>query len=79
VKEKGPQQNSEIMSHKTYASAARFQVRYEHPISLDYYHQLYIVIVANGCGCMHAKTILVPRENYSGWPGESHRSNSELT
>ena len=32
------------------ASAVRFQIWYAHPISLDC-HQLYIVIVANGCGC----------------------------
>jgi hypothetical protein len=75
VKEENPKQSSEIMSHKTYAIAARFQIRYVYPISLDC-HQL---CMANGCGCMHAKTILVTRDNYSDWPGESNRSNSKLT
>jgi len=28
---------------------------------------------------LHAKTILVALENYSGWLGELNRSNSELT
>ena len=35
MKEKNPKQSSEIMSHKTYASAARFQILYVYPISLD--------------------------------------------
>src|SRR6266700_3379165 len=36
--------------HPTLASAAKFQIRYAHPILLDC-HQLCMVIVANGCGC----------------------------
>ena len=35
--------------HPTLASAPKFQIRYAHSISPDCY-QLYIVIVANGCG-----------------------------
>src|ERR1700679_100561 len=35
--------------HMAVASAAKFQIRYAQPTSPDC-HQLYIVIVANGCG-----------------------------
>ena len=57
------------------ASAPKFYIRYAHPISLGC-HQLYIVIVANGCGCTQG-LFLVALENYSGWPGELNWSNSE--
>src|SRR6266568_9461650 len=50
------------------ASAPKFYIRYAHPISLGC-HQLYIVIVANGCGCTQG-LFLVALENYSGWPGD---------
>jgi len=54
------------------ASAARFQIRYAHPISPDC-HQLYTVIVANGCGYTQGP-FLVALGNRLGWPGESNSS-----
>jgi len=49
-----------------------FQIRYVHPISPDC-HQLYTVIVANGCGYTQGP-FLVALGNRLGWPGESNSS-----
>jgi len=66
VKEKDLKQSSEIMSHKTYASARRFQIRYVYPISLDC-HQLCMRTAVAACTqrlfWLPERIILVGQEN----------------